>query len=65
MSKPVNRKEIKKFLIDQEMTITQLARLAGVSFVYAQKTLAGKERSRAVVETLKALGCPSEYLGEE
>ncbi len=60
----MNRKEIRKFLIDKDLTITRLAQLAGVSYVYTQKTLAGKERSQAVVATLRALGCPPEYLGE-
>ena len=56
------RKGIKKWLIDQGLSVTDIARAAGVSTTYASLTISGCRKSRQVLEVLAKLGCPSKYL---
>lgn len=59
----MNRKEIKKWLIDQDLKVTDIARAARVSHTYASLTIKGEKRSKAVVAVLRDKGCPEEFLG--
>jgi hypothetical protein len=52
------RKAIKKWLIDQGLSLTDIARAAGVSTSYTSLTISGSRHSRQVWEVLSQLGCP-------
>lgn len=57
-----NTKEIKKWLLDMEMEVIDLANEAGASRQLASATIHGHRNNRKVLRTLRALGCPVEFL---
>jgi len=58
-----NRKEIKKWLIDQELSQKEIAIDLGVSEALVSLTIAGRKKNRRVIEALRQRGCPAEFLG--
>lgn len=60
----MKRKDIKKWLIDQDLTVMDIAREARVSHTYASLTIKGEKQSRAVLEALRSKGCPEQFLTE-
>ena len=55
-------KEIKKWLIDAELTAADIGREAGLSIDSAVKTINGFRNSSKVLLALVSRGCPVEYL---
>ena len=58
-------KEIKIWLIENELTQTELAKRLGVSQTAIYQVMKGKSKSKKIENLLKKLGCPSEFLDEE
>lgn len=61
----MNRKEIRKWMIDAELTSVQLAKELGVTSQLVTMMLAGKRKRQAakLAELLLKHGCPAEHLG--
>ena len=61
----MNRIEIKKWLLDQGVTQTAIARDANVSRALVSLTLKGQRRNIKVLAALRARGCPEEFIAQE
>ncbi|MCE5242893.1 MAG: hypothetical protein LLF99_06815 [Desulfobacteraceae bacterium] len=61
----MQRIEIKKWLLDQGLTQTAIAREARVSSALVSLTLQGKRKSPQVIQVLLARGCPEELILQE
>jgi gp16 family phage-associated protein len=61
----VKFKEIKKWLIDQGLTQTEIAKQLGISQTAVYQVIKGNMRSKRITALLKELGCPNEYLEKE
>lgn len=55
-------KEIKKWLIDNDMSQKEIAIKAGVSHTAVHNVIRGKMTSKRIVKLFLDLGCPKEYL---
>ena len=58
-------KEIKKWLIDQGLTQTEIAKQLGISQTAVYQVIKGNMKSKRITAMLIELGCPSEYLEKE
>lgn len=63
--KKMRFKEIKIWLIKNELTQTKLAKRLGVSQTAIYQVMKGRSKSKRIETLLKELGCPCEYLDEE
>ena len=57
--------EIKKWLIDKNLTQAEIARKAGVSQTAVHLVLRGRSVSSKIVKILEELGCPAGLLGRK
>lgn len=55
-------KEVKKWLIDKELTRVEIANDLGVSPTAVWLVIEGKSTSRKIAEHLKKLGCPVDLM---
>jgi predicted transcriptional regulator len=60
-----NRKEIRKWMIDQDLNSVQIALTLNISRGAVCHWLAGRMTSRRIEDYLESMGCPREYLGQE
>jgi hypothetical protein len=58
----MNRKEIRKWMIDANLTQGQIAREARVSRTMVSLVISGQRKHKLVTVLLKGHGCPEEYL---
>ena len=56
------RFKIREFLDDRDISMSELGRRIGVSGVAVQKTVQGKSHTPRVLEALRQVGVPEEYL---
>ena len=56
-------KEIKKWMIDEEINGADLSRRSGLSLDSVSKTIRGYRNSPKILRVLIDLGCPVEFLG--
>lgn len=59
----MNRRNIKKWLIDADLTQASIAARAGVSRALVSLYLKGRRNSAAVRAALLEMGCPEKFLG--
>lgn len=60
----MNRKEIRKWMIDADMTLSQIAKEMGVCDSLVSLMLSGQRKRQAgrMAEILRKHGCPAEHL---
>lgn len=58
-------KEIKIWLIENELTQVEIAKRLGVSQTAVYQVMKGKSKSKRIEALLKKLGCPSEFLDKK
>lgn len=61
----VNTKEIRKFLIDAEISQKQIALDCRVSEGWVSLVISGRREDQRVLDRLHFLGCPKKFLGQE
>jgi len=57
----MNSKEVRKWLIDAEMSQNEIAELANVSKTLVSLVIKGERRSERVTRVFAELGCPKEF----
>lgn len=55
-------KEIRKFLIDHDLGVNEIARELNINHASVSRTINGRENSRKVLSLLIKKGCPAAYL---
>ncbi len=58
----MNRKEIRQWMIREDLTQIQIAREARLSQPLVSMVIKGERRNKLVLTLLKGHGCPPEYL---
>jgi predicted transcriptional regulator len=55
-------KEIRKYMIDHDLGVNEIARELNINHACVSRTINGKENSRKVLSLLMKKGCPVEFL---
>jgi predicted transcriptional regulator len=60
----VRKKDIKRWMLDKDIRVQDVADNVGVSKSYVSHYLAGRKKAPKVREWLLGQGCPVKFLGE-